>query len=414
MKTLFKIIFLCVATNVAAQWTYDPDQPNVLLSHGYSFDASTDMNQIEQTSATDNLGNTISIYHHWDIDVTDWSIYAQKTDVNGNLLWGPNGILVYHGTYTLNQNVFDLITKDMQMVGDGNGGVLISFLGLDENYASASGNETTTWILYIIKLDTNGNQVWATRTTVSHPDLSNGSVQQHRIIADGSGGAYLAWSSIIYVVTFPIGAFPPITAGAKIFAQHVNSDGSLQWTNDTLVKSLDLIPSSDFFYYPILAKLNDNSITVGWIDAVGNDNNNIGVFANRLTPNGNLQWGNNGIIIESGYSIPQGFSTYYDNVYFPKFYVNNNGVYVGYLVPNPSNPSNPDAGDLKVNFINNEGALTLPNSQIISTAYHLSMTSVYSTFDITTDASGNAIVLYLDKNPDDASNQSFVTKVQKV
>jgi len=411
MKTILKLIVLFLATNVSAQWSYNPDQPNI-LSPGVN-DEQGGFTITGQHSVADSAGNIISIYHNGVL--SDFGIYAQKTDANGNLLWGNNGMLVYYSTYTNNDGIqLPTGSLDIQIVSDGSGGALISFLGNDPNsiyYPNPNDivNYVNPFILFMIKIDANGNQVWAGRTYVSHPNVTNGSVQQHRLIADGSGGAYVAWSTSL----FSYSGGNAVSVGAKIFEQHVNNDGSLQWTNDVLIKELDFHPqpSVGYNYYPVLNRLADGSVVIGWLDAIANDPNNSALFVNKVDVNGNLQWGSNGIIVESGYTAPIGSSPYAVDSYVSRIAVNDNGFFIAYLTTNT-----PNFDSLKLNFISNNGVLSMANSIVISTSYVNTLVIGGSNptrrhlYDITTTATGDAIVLYSGYD----NNSFFIPKIQKI
>jgi hypothetical protein len=218
---------------------------------------------------------------------------------------------------------------------------------------------------------------------------------EHRIISDGNGGAYLAWSNYV-----PVAVDQP--NGTTICAQHINASGNLQWPNE-LVKTLDLKVGygQGHYHFPNLIKLSTNDLVIGWIDNIGNVVTNSGLFVNKIDANGNLQWGTNGVVVESGITNDSNINNYYE--IYPKFSLNSNGVYVVYA----------GANKLKANFITTNGAVALANSLLISSAYDTASSAAAPyNYDITSDSSGNAIVLYIDRDPANTSN--YIPKIQKI
>lgn len=385
MKTIFKILSLLLVSNTFAQWTYNPDQPNILAGGTDSQYTFTDSGP---HSVIDNAGNTITIFRNTTIpEKASGSIYAQKTDANGNQLWGPEGKEIYSGTFIWGGGVNYVGNGYAQIVSDGNGGAFIAFQGYDYNF---SGNS----LLFVVRINADGNLVWpgtgrifANRSALNVTS-SFEPVGECRIIADGDGGVYVAWNSYVYTfVNQPV--------GVKVFMQHIYSDGSYQWVNELLIKTLEIQLSQGWGDFPVLMKLNTNEIIIGWLDYIGNDANNVGLFVNKIDVNGNLKWGIDGVLVEGNIG-----SSRLENLH-PKFSNSTNGVFITYRANDK----------LKINYINYNGVLTFGSGLTLSSSYSNS-DLLSNPFDMTSDALGNALVLYKYSLPE--TTGALMPRIQRI
>ena len=142
------------------------------------------------------------------------SIYAQRINWNGQLLWNPSGVLV-----TGNFAVID-DAGQYRMVGDGNGGAIVCWQ--DRRNSSLD--------IYAQRIDANGNLLWGTGG-VAIATVAN-TQQNPRMDDDSAGGAVIAWRD------YRNGASNP-----QAFVQRVNGNGVVQWQANGIL----LTPSSQAY-----------------------------------------------------------------------------------------------------------------------------------------------------------------------
>ena len=126
-------------------------------------------------------------------------VYAQKLDMNGNLLWDPSGVpLCLAGDVQISLNI----------VNDANNGAFVIWQdhrnpgGVDiyGTHINAAGSIVTGW-------NTNGNAIAA----------QNGDQDGHTFWEDGFGGAVVAWHDT------------RIATNENLYMQRIASDGTLLW-----------------------------------------------------------------------------------------------------------------------------------------------------------------------------------------
>jgi hypothetical protein len=122
------------------------------------------------------------------------SIYAQKLDASGAMLWDPGGVKVCY--MALGQSF-----SFTQLISDGAGGVIV---GCQFTTTSDKG-------IIIQKVDAAGDAVWTENGVV----VIEGNISAFNISPDGSGGVLVAWG-----------------AGADVFAQLLDANGSPLWGSE--------------------------------------------------------------------------------------------------------------------------------------------------------------------------------------
>jgi len=176
-------------------------------------------------------------------------VYVIKLDANGNLQW----------TKTIGGPDFD-VGNSLIQTSDGGYAIVGTYghglVGEDE--------VLTTFDVYVVKLDANGNLQW-TKTIGGEND--DGGIS---LVQASDGGYAIAGS------TRSFGA-----GGEDIYVVKLDANGNLQWTKTIGGKEWDedhsLIQTSDGGYAIAGAT---NSFGVGWND----------VYVVKLDANGNLQW----------------------------------------------------------------------------------------------------------------------------
>lgn len=357
------LLFLLLYSIAFAQWT-TPPQP-IVTGTGEQYPGFT---ITRNHSVIDGAGNVITIFSNQ----ADYRyIYAQKTDNEGHILWDTGGKLVYTGayTYTRGATVYNSFTQnsDTQIVSDGVGGAIISFTGTDYNYEYST--SFTPNVLSAIRIDADGNQVWSSRCVVSNVSASNGIAEEHMVIPDGNGGAYFGWLSRVYTTVNAPSNF-------KLFFQHVNADGSRQFAEDVLVKDLSLIgtPGAGLTIYPTLALLSSGEVLITWNDMFSGS---VTLFANKINQEGNLQWTDGGVVVDSNLNASGPDMSSYCS---PACAVVNGGVYLCYRT----------TASHKVSLLSNDGVPAF--TPVILSAASGYSNSMY--YDIAATATGEAIALY--------------------
>ena len=131
---------------------------------------------------------------------TDYDIYAQRVDLNGNTKWTANGVVVCDA---VNDQEFPNI------VSDGCGGAIIGWY----DYRSGS-----SYDIYAQRVDSSGNALW--KNGGEAVCTTSGDQFGPYVAANGAGGAILTW------IDYRNGAT------RDIYAQLVDANGNNLWTTD--------------------------------------------------------------------------------------------------------------------------------------------------------------------------------------
>lgn len=236
-------------------------------------------------------------------------ITAQRFAPDGTPTWGANGIQFGNGT--------DFVASpDIATTTDGNTVVgwineadshfaMISQAGavlwntvlndaggdsiqLASMHGSDNGSVIASWVqysnflgpkhLYAQKLDSSGNESWASRVAV----YDGGSLQFGNFpefVTDGSGGAVFSWYD---------------TANAlRVYAQRVLSTGAEAFSHNGVnvsTSNRDQV-SPTVTFYP-----HNNTTYIAWVE-LDNNQSSQGVYAQRLNVSGNHTWTNGGNIV---------------------------------------------------------------------------------------------------------------------
>lgn len=151
----------------------------------------------------DGSGGVIIIWRDTRRDAAgEASVYAQRIDENGNLLWQAGGVKV--SSTSLNPHP--------QIISDNSGGAIISYS------FQADGR-----ILRLQKLDGDGNRQWQENGI----SITEKGFAGYSIAPDGIGGVIIGW-----------GVSRSTFGSEKAYVQRVNADGELLWgTDETALNS---------------------------------------------------------------------------------------------------------------------------------------------------------------------------------
>jgi len=242
----------------------------------------------------------------------DYDIYAQRIDPDGNPLWAVDGVVVC--VFSQDQTSPDIIP-----LGDGG-----SIIVWQDKWTGIQ------WDIYAQRLDANGSRQWG---SLGIPICETPETQgQPKIVADGTGGAVIAWqddrggssANDIYAQRILIDAtgtrrwatdgvpictasgwaslssdlIPDGEGGAIIvwhdlrstttcvYAQRVDSLGAVQWAVDGV-----MVHQTEIDYHAQESTAPDGSggVIVAWSDrrnGVGNND----IFVQRIDHDGNWRW----------------------------------------------------------------------------------------------------------------------------
>ncbi|MHA1381574.1 MAG: hypothetical protein ACTSRG_24670 [Candidatus Helarchaeota archaeon] len=168
---------------------------------------------------------------------TDYDIYAQRINSDGDGLWTPNGTKIC--TYEKNQ--YDPIA-----CYNGSGGFIITW----QDQRKKSGWED----IYVQLVDSNGNPQWDANGTV----ICNDSRAQMlpEICNDGAGGAIITWQDR-----------RDLTTVDDVYAQWINSSGYTQWeANGTPVCT-----AMGQQWYPTICSDENGGAIITWYDQRAGD-----------------------------------------------------------------------------------------------------------------------------------------------
>jgi hypothetical protein len=129
-------------------------------------------NQYYPQLVGDGSGGAIITWEHYQ-SASSFDIFAQRIDANGDTLWPADGVAIC--TYSGEQH-------DPQLVGDGSGGAIITW---------EDRRNGIYYDIYAQRVGANGNVLW---TADGKPVYTDAYEQINpQLVADGSGGAIITW-----------------------------------------------------------------------------------------------------------------------------------------------------------------------------------------------------------------------------
>lgn len=164
----------------------------------------------------------------------NYDVYAQKLNAATEPQWTVNGIVICNAGG---------MQGNCQIISDGAGGAILS-------WDDGRGGSATD--IYAQRIDATGAAQWATNGTV----VSNAPNIQTRpeLIADGTGGAIMAWLDYRNGLDFSI---------RDIYAQRISSSGVSQWTSNGLAICTATNHQQDYK----IASDGLNGVIITWYDA---------------------------------------------------------------------------------------------------------------------------------------------------
>ncbi len=206
------------------------------------------------------------IYTWSDCREGDRDVYAQKMDVNGNPLWGDEGKLI-------SRAVGRQEDSDVIYVGDGNW----IFAWVDYRRTP---NIFVAGDVYAQKVDSNGDPLWDPAGVAVC--TADGVQISLRLVHDGSGGLIILWEDDRADVN-------------DIYAHHVLSSGVVDstWPADGLVVVHELDRQEKL----TVDTDGQGGAIVAWEDKRSVASTGMDIYAQRVTPDGTLEWDQGGLPI---------------------------------------------------------------------------------------------------------------------
>ncbi|MFX1572975.1 MAG: hypothetical protein ACFFB0_09510 [Promethearchaeota archaeon] len=213
--------------------------------------------QIDQQICSDGAGGAIITWVDYR-PASGNAIYAQRIDSNGDAKWTVNGI-------PLTNEI--VIVEYPQICSDGAGGAIIAWT---KNLGSGN------YDVYAQRINFNGVDQWTTNGEAI--STAPGSQRSIKIINNKNGGAVMVWDDY-RSLTFH-----------DIYAQSIDANGIVQWT----VNGTPICVSGLSSFYPEFIVDEDGGSIITWQDV---RNLNFDVYAQYIDSNGSIQWKVNGIAI---------------------------------------------------------------------------------------------------------------------
>ncbi|HKW15848.1 MAG TPA: T9SS type A sorting domain-containing protein [Candidatus Krumholzibacteria bacterium] len=208
------------------------------------------------TMTSDGAGGAILEWTDYRSGAGVGDIYAQRVNGAGVVQWTANGVAVCTAS---NDQAAGLIAPD------GASGAIVAWEDL-------RGGSSTD--IYAQRINSAGVTQW-TANGVSVCGAAN-TQSAITIASDGGGGAAIAWQDYRSGTQF------------DIYAQRVNSTGTSLWGADGVA----VCTEGSNQYYPSLAWDNTTGAILAWGDFRSGTGD---IYADRITPGGNLVWTANGV-----------------------------------------------------------------------------------------------------------------------
>lgn len=190
------------------------------------------------------------------------SLFAQGINASGVLRWAANGVLINTSPASASGNSYKIIT-------DEENGVIIVWE--DQRNGSASD-------IFTQRVDSAGNVQW-TPNGVSICTATD--YQMYPVIdRDGFGGAEIAWQD-------------RRDGTYNIYAQRINSAGSVQWTSN----GVPVATGTGAKFYPEVTADGSGGAIIAWDDSRRNATYDNDVYAQRIDASGTLRWISDGVAV---------------------------------------------------------------------------------------------------------------------
>ncbi len=216
------------------------------------------LNTMGSDISEDNNGGAIITWN----DFTNYNIYVQKINSSGHLQWDNNSIPISTAAE---------VQINPQISSDGTGGAIIVW----RDYRDGSEPSNTLYDVYAQRVNSTGHTQWTQDGILIYENQDFGySGSYPKIMSDGEGGAIVSWHG-----------------NNTIYAQKINATGHIQW----ITNGLAIGKTSQSF--PTMTSDGLGGAIFAWVDRRNYYPDKEDIYAQRVNSTGSLQWGLNGIPI---------------------------------------------------------------------------------------------------------------------
>lgn len=181
--------------------------------------------------------------------------YAQRISCEGDTLWGDEGVLIGSG-YKEADSFFDL-----HIVNDGAGGAIIAWI-------ARPASQERTYICHVTRVDSEGSILWQKEVRgVNH------------LISDGAGGAIIATDYSYDERT--------------LFVIKIDSEGNFPWGEDGVYVYREEYQDNSLQ----LAGDDAGGAIIIWQERHAPEITHCSIFAQRINSEGSLSWGQGGVLL---------------------------------------------------------------------------------------------------------------------
>ena len=207
----------------------------------------------------DNQGNTRIISGRYD----DKSVRLQTIDVLGQLR--STALELQTASSTVSDSEWE--RPAFWIMDDGSGNIIAGWQGF-----------------YLRKIDADDTILWSINASYAKDGTTLGLTSE--IVSDGKGGVFAVWLT---------------PSASAIFVSHIDSQGAAKWDS----RGIEVVSDSSFVQKTATAPLytmntdNSGGVIITWESAV---NRQYQFLAQRIDPDGNKLWGENGIVLGALFS----------------------------------------------------------------------------------------------------------------
>jgi hypothetical protein len=250
---LRKILLLIIVVPFFIGWSSNPVVNTPVCT--------SDHEQKRPQLAADGSGGAVIVWED-SRSGTDYDIYGQLMDSSGAPKWRRGGIPI---CTALGAQHFP------QLAADSSGGFIIAW------YDRRGGKN---YDIYAQRVDATGRIQWSTNGIA----ICTADQDQYdpMVVSDGEGGAIIVWQDRRNGNDY------------DIYAQRIDSAGRVQWNANGTVICIAKEDQDN----PRLVSDSKGGAIITWQDR--RSGNNYDIFAQRISPEGNVQWTGNGIEICNG------------------------------------------------------------------------------------------------------------------
>lgn len=244
-------------SNVTAQWSNSSTTNNLI-----ALAATSDYKNGQQV-ISDGAGGAIIVWYDDRNGLFNADIFAQRINAAGVIQWATNGVAV--STVSASDQYLP------NVVSDGAGGAIISW----QDFRNGQNNPD----IYAQRINASGVVQWTTNGVA----ICNAANEQFSasIVSDGAGGAILSWQD----------SRTPLNT--DIYAQRIDAAGAVQWTADGVAISA----ASGTQSVPNIVADGAGGAIIAWQDY---RNGNVSdIYAQRINSGGSVQWAADGIVVSS-------------------------------------------------------------------------------------------------------------------